>query len=274
MKISVIIPTYNEANHIEECLGSLSTQTYKDYEVIVIDDGSTDKTLSIIKSKKVKAYSQTHLGAGSARNLGSKHAQGEILVFVDADMIVSQNYLEEISKPIINKESKGTFTTNEVVLNYDNIWAKLYNWEYIKEKTKFRIPSNHPQTAKVFRTILKSEFDRVGGYDEVGYGEDWTLSKKLGYNATPTSALVLHKNPSNLGQVFHQSSWVATRTFKLGEFGKVIALIRASLPISFIFAIIGSIRYQNLLYPIFKLVFDFGLFYGIIKYWITGSYAQ
>lgn len=274
MKISVIIPTYNEEENIGECLDSLSTQTYKDYEVIVIDDGSTDKTLSIINSKKVKVYSQEHLGAGSARNLGSKHAKGEILVFVDADMIVSQNYIEEISIPIINYSSKGTFTTNEVVLNYDNIWAKLYNWEYVKEKTKFRIPSNHPKTAKVFRAILKSEFDRVGGYDEVGYGEDWTLSKKLGYNATPTQALVLHKNPSSLGQVFHQSSWVATRTFKLGGLGRAIALIRASLPISLIFSIIGSIKYQNPFYSIFKLVFDLGLFYGIIKYWVTGSYAQ
>jgi len=274
MKISVIIPTYNEENHISECLDSLSTQTYQDYEVIVVDDGSTDKTVSIIKSKRIKVLSQEHLGAGSARNLGSKNAKGEILVFIDADMIVSQNYLEQISKPIIEGNSKGTFTINEVVLNYHNIWAKLYNWEYIKEKTKLRIPSDHPNTAKVFRAILKSEFDRVGGYDEVGYGEDWTLSKKLKFNATSTSALVLHKNPSSLCQVFHQSSWIATRPYKMGGLGRIIALVRASFPFSIVFGIIGLVKYQNLFYPIFKIIYDAGLFYGIIKYWVTGKYAQ
>lgn len=273
-KVSVIIPTYNEEEHISNCLDSLLIQTYKDYEVIVVDDGSTDSTLSQIETKKVKLYQQNHKGAGAARNLGAKNSNGDILVFIDADMIATQDFLKDLVQPIIQGKSKGTFTKNEVVLNYENTWAKLYNWEYVKEKSKYRIPSHHPDKSNVLRAILKTEFNRVGGYNEVGYGEDWTLSNKLGYMATSTQALVLHKNPRNASQVFNQASWIATRNYKAGELGRFIALIRASLPVSLTVGLLNAIKYRHFFYPIFKLVFDFGIFYGIIKFWSTKKYAQ
>src|SRR3972149_5566353 len=101
MKISVIIPTYNETSVIGECLRSLSKQSYKDFEIIVVDDGSTDSTFQSaskfqIPNSKFQILHGEHLGAGAARNLGASHAKGEILVFVDADMTFDRDFLRNL----------------------------------------------------------------------------------------------------------------------------------------------------------------------------------
>jgi len=75
-KISVIIPTYNEEDVINDCLESLARQSYKDMEVVVVDDGSVDKTLAEIRDAKyeIRVFKQKHKGAGAARNLGVRHS--------------------------------------------------------------------------------------------------------------------------------------------------------------------------------------------------------
>ncbi|HEY5600937.1 MAG TPA: glycosyltransferase family A protein, partial [Patescibacteria group bacterium] len=87
---SVIIPTYNEENTISEAVKTLSEQTYKPLEILMVDDGSTDNTLRVISNfqfpiSNFQLLKQNHAGPGKARNLGAQKAKGEILVFVDAD---------------------------------------------------------------------------------------------------------------------------------------------------------------------------------------------
>ena len=89
MKVSIIIPTYNESNVILNCINSLNKQSFSDFEIIVIDDGSTDDTLVKLNSLRLgnlKVIKQTHQGPGAGRNQGVKHSKGEILVFVDSDI--------------------------------------------------------------------------------------------------------------------------------------------------------------------------------------------
>jgi len=97
--ISVIIPTYNEGEDLIKCLESLSRQKGEDFEVIVVDDGSTDGSISKVKDrisdwrlKGLKILNQSHKGAGAARNFGARLARGDILVFVDADMTFGKNF--------------------------------------------------------------------------------------------------------------------------------------------------------------------------------------
>ncbi len=271
MKISVIIPTYNEEKNISDCILSLKKQSDVDFEIICVDDGSTDKTLKILEELDVEVLSQKHQGPAMARNLGAKHAKGKILVFVDADMTFNSNFLRNLSRPIKENKTKGTFSKDEFVSNYDNVWAKCWN---INENLsgKRRIPLNYPDHQKVFRAILKSEFDRVGGFSKGGYTDDYTLSEKLGYEASAAhDSVFYHENPDTLMEVYRQAKWVGKREYKLGILGKYIALARATFIPTLVFGIYKSIKYMEPRFLIFKAVYDHGIFVGIYKMMNTGK---
>lgn len=277
-KVSVVIPVYNEEEVIGGCLRSLVKQTYKDLEIVVVDDGSSDTTSLKIRgaSKKylIKYFKQGHKGPGVARNLGEKKAKGEILVFVDADMTFDKNFIKKLVEPITKGKTKGTFSKEEYVSNWENVWAKSWsiNEGWMKRR---RHPKNYPDEQPVFRAILKSEFDRVEGFEPGGYTDDWTLSRKLGYKAIAAKgAKFYHKNPDNLAEVFGQAKWVGKREYKLGLIGVVFALIRSSLPVSVVIGLIKSVVNVQPAFLIFKVVYDSGIFIGIIEYLITGKGAK
>jgi len=279
MKISVIVPTYNEAETIEDCLASLEKQSYKDFEIIVVDDGSSDQTLSILSKLEISPAEQSpalqenlkliilhqlHKGPGAARNLGTKHSSGEILVFVDADMTFDKNFLKNLVKPIMAGKTKGTFSRHEYVSNWDNPWAKCWNinqnWE-----DKRRHPKNYPDKQKVFRAIVKSEFDKVAGFVSGDYTDDYSLFEKLGYMAdSAPNAIFYHRNPDNLTEIFKQARWIGKRKYKLRKFGYFVAAVRAFFPISILIGIIKSIMNTEPRFLIFKIVYDFGIFVGIL----------
>ena len=277
MKLSVIIPTYNEEKVVGECIVSLDKQTYPDVETIMVDDGSTDGTLDILKALRgkidnLKILKQKHKGPGAARNLGAKEARGDILVFVDADMTFDKNFLKNLVRPIVSGSAKGTFSKYEYVSNWDNIWARCWNLNEGWEEKK-RHPKNYPDTQPVFRALLKKEFDRVGGFDpKAGYMDDWTLSKKLGYEAVSApGAIFYHQNPESLGEIFRQARWIGKRPYKLGLVGNLIALLRASFPVSLIVGLIKSVFSRNFAFLVFKLVYDLGIFIGIIENLVAGK---
>jgi len=271
--VSVIIPTYNEEGAIDACLESLSKQTFKDLEVIVVDDGSTDETL--FKIKGVRLFKQEHKGPGAARNLGAKEAKGEIFVFVDADMTFEPDFIEKLVEPILSGKTKGTFSKEEYVSNWDNIWARCWSinegWEERRRHSK-----RYPDKQKVFRAILKSEFEKAGGFDETrGYNDDWSLSEKLGYKADVVpDAVFYHKNPDTLGEVFEQAKWVAKRKYKLGIFGIIYNLLVYSFPDSIWVGFWKSLFKKEPLFIVFKIVYDFGIFAGILEYFLFGKVSK
>ena len=101
VKISVIIPVYNSEKYLRVCLDSLLNQTFQNFEIICIDDGSTDKSLEILKKyekqdNRFKVLMQTHAGAGAARNLGIKSAGGKYIQFLDSDDYFKPDLLAEM----------------------------------------------------------------------------------------------------------------------------------------------------------------------------------
>ncbi|MDP1728805.1 MAG: glycosyltransferase family 2 protein [archaeon] len=106
MKLSIILPTYNNEKTIEECLKSIFSQKYslKNFEVLFIDGGSSDKTLNIAKKYPVKIIKNPKRNEEAARILGIKKARGEIICFVDADnVLVGDNWIEKMLKPFEDK---------------------------------------------------------------------------------------------------------------------------------------------------------------------------
>lgn len=100
-KISVIVPVYNAENYIERCVDSLLCQSFNDFELILVDDGSTDNSVKIIsnladKHSFIRVFAKENGGAASARNLGIDNARGEYIAFIDADDTVEPTFLEEL----------------------------------------------------------------------------------------------------------------------------------------------------------------------------------
>lgn len=134
MLISIIVPVYNVEKYIRECLDSLINQTYKNIEIIIVDDGSTDKSGEICdeyekKNKNIRVIHKKNEGLGFARNTGLENVNGKFVTFVDSDDYVDNNFVEELYQNIITKNvdicKSGFRRVNDShnilsIRNYDN----------------------------------------------------------------------------------------------------------------------------------------------------------
>ncbi len=142
MKFSIIIPTYNAEQHLTKCLQSIINQTHKDFEAIIVNDGSTDSTESIAKSfvqndSRFKYIVHENHGVSFTRNRGIKIANNEYIVFLDSDDQYCSNYLEEFAKAIKKFPNAGNYwcrfesihidSTNFVVNKTDNVAITIHN---------------------------------------------------------------------------------------------------------------------------------------------------
>ncbi|MGL5235573.1 MAG: glycosyltransferase family 2 protein [Empedobacter falsenii] len=145
--ISIVIPLYNKELYIKKTLEIVLSQTYQNFEIIIIDDGSTDNGPTIVKSfldERIKLISKTNGGVSSARNLGIKNSSFEYIAFLDADDIWLNNHLEEINK-LINDygHEADVFTTNfakkykngNIVINRTDIERGIIN-DYFEKVLK------------------------------------------------------------------------------------------------------------------------------------------
>ena len=113
-KFSIIVPVYNVEQYIKECLDSIINQTYKDYEIIIVNDGTKDKSMDIVKKYKVKTINQENQGISAARNNGVKHAKGEYLLFVDSDDTIEKELLQKLANSLNDKPEVVRFQIQEV----------------------------------------------------------------------------------------------------------------------------------------------------------------
>jgi len=264
--VSVVIASFNEDKHIVLCLDSILKQDYKPLQVIVVDDGSTDNTKKLIRSyPNIKYYRLDHQGTAIARNLGVQHARGDILVFVDADMTFENNFISQLVKPINDNRTKGTFSKMEYVANWNMPLARCWNRNnYPPLPDKLRVPQNINK-GEDFRAVLKSEFMKVQGFDNIGYTDTWTLAKKLGYKpVNAPNAVYYHNNPESYMEVYQSARWIGKRQYKMNKIGSVINIIRSFILISTIKGIIRGFRYHDFTFVPFQIVYDFGLTVGAL----------
>ena len=133
--ITIIIPVYNEEQYLEKCLNSAVNQTYKNIEIILIDDGSTDNSFKIYqKYPQIKVYKQKNEGLSSARNKGLELSKGKYIYFLDADDYIEKNTIEIMHKEIIkNKSDLAISNIYESKLKYQNFNItnnQKYNYLY------------------------------------------------------------------------------------------------------------------------------------------------
>ena len=123
-KVSVIIPVYNRQNYVQECIESILAQTYDNFEIILIDDGSSDRTVAICremaeKDARIKVLEQQHRGVSAARNVGIETANGEYLFFIDSDDVIHPQLIETfVSAMAETKAPMGACRTINVTQQY------------------------------------------------------------------------------------------------------------------------------------------------------------
>jgi len=136
-RITVVIPTYNRAKLLKECLTSLCKQEYKNFEVIVVDDGSKDQTKEIVDSFKknldIKYIFQENKGPACARNLGIKKASGDIVAFIDDDCIASRQWLKAINEAFDGQIGgvEGKIIPNGTVSPFSHCVRNIHGEQYL-----------------------------------------------------------------------------------------------------------------------------------------------
>ena len=124
--ISVVVPLYNKEKSVRTTLESIRAQSYKEWECIVVDDGSTDKSREVAEQFKIedfrfKILSQENAGVSAARNAGIIAAKGEYIAFLDADDIWAPNYLETLAALINDFPDAGLYSLGYVEIDGDEI---------------------------------------------------------------------------------------------------------------------------------------------------------
>ncbi len=191
-KISIIVPAYNCQKYIRQCIDSLIDQTYENIEIIVVDDGSTDQTLEILKSynDKIKLIAQENSGVSVARNRGLKAATGKYCMFVDSDDWID---LDMISQMIQHVQEKVIVRCG-MILEYPN-----------KKEIRNRVQKNTLLTLKQVQDLFVHTYDLSGPVcqllkreelknlfqEDISYGEDFLFNYR---NYGESEVLLLKDN--------------------------------------------------------------------------------
>lgn len=169
--ISIIITAYNAEKTIERCLNSILDTKYNDYEIILVNDGSTDNTESVIQlfaSEKIKYFSKENTGVADSRNFGIEKAKGEYITFVDSDDYVDNNYFEDLDKYIQN--DVDIIKRKGIIVSTKDVKPKIEDTNS-KNKQKIEgISLNDKQ--KVGGIALKTEQKIEGATFDITTGEE------------------------------------------------------------------------------------------------------
>lgn len=151
-KVSVIIPTYNMAEYVCQAIDSVLAQTYDDFEIIVVNDGSTDNTEEVLKkyesNKKIKIINQSNKGLACSRNAGIKHSKGEYIAWLDADDIWRKDFLEIAVKQLERYK--------EISVVHSNVYRFKDNVNDAKSRTLNFNLSNITENALIEKILLGS----------------------------------------------------------------------------------------------------------------------
>ncbi|SHJ09898.1 Glycosyl transferase family 2 [Mesonia phycicola] len=181
---SVVIPLYNKETHIKNTLQDVLDQNFKDFEVIIVNDGSTDKSVSIVEKftdTRIKLFHQDNQGAAAARNYGIEQASAKHIALLDADDMWKNNHLEEFYKSLQKFPDAGVYcNAYQLKLRSNFTHNASYNLENLKEiqlvKDYFKASCIHPLIMTSGVAFKKQKFFDVGGFDpKIISGQDIDL---------------------------------------------------------------------------------------------------
>ena len=187
MRYSVIIPVYNRPDEVDELLQSLTAQYFKDFEVVVVEDGSSipckEVTDRYIDRLNIKYFSKPNSGPGQTRNYGAERSEGEYLIILDSDVILPERYFDAIEAELLASPADAfggpdrahdSFTDIQKAINYS--MTSFFTTGGIRGGKK-KMDKFYPRSFNM--GVRRTVYETLGGFSKMRFGEDIDFSIRI-----------------------------------------------------------------------------------------------
>ena len=220
MKYSIIVPVFNRPNEVDELLESLCQQTVKDFEVLIVEDGSQRDSLAVVEKYAgkldVKYFKKPNSGPGQSRNYGAERASGNWLIILDSDVVLPKGYMESVEKGLSATTTNGqiaawggpdashpSFTPIQKAISYS--MTSFFTTGGIRGG-KAKLDKFYPRSFNM--GIRRDVYQQLGGFSKMRFGEDIDFSYRIveaGYRPVLIpEAWVWHKRRTDFRKFFRQ----------------------------------------------------------------------
>lgn len=266
MFYSVIIPVYNRPEEVGELLQSLTTQQFRQFEVVIVEDGSSLPCKTIVDkytdTLDIQYFYKDNSGPGQTRNYGAAHSKGDYLIFLDSDVIVPPGYFEAIEKELNQQpadafggpdKAHSSFTAIQKAINYS--MTSFFTTGGIRGGKK-KMDKFYPRSFNM--GIRREAFQNLNGFSKMRFGEDIDLSIRIfsaGYSCRLfPDAWVYHKRRTDFRKFFRQvyNSGIARINLykKYPDSLKIVHLLPAAFTVGFIVLVIAGLFSPWFLLPV------------------------
>ena len=256
MKYSFIIPVYNRPDEVDELLDSLTRQTIRDFEVVVVEDGSSVPCKEVVDKYADRLtlhyYNKANSGPGQTRNYGVERANGEYMLILDSDCILPEKYLEMVEADLLSQKADAfggpdraheSFTDVQKAINY--AMTSFFTTGGIRGGKK-KLDKFYPRSFNM--GVRKDVYQALGGFSKMRFGEDIDFSIRIfkgGYQCRLfPEAWVWHKRRTDLKKFFKQvhNSGIARINLykKYPESLKLVHVLPALFTLGVVFLLLAS----------------------------------
>lgn len=287
MYFSVIIPVYNRPSEVFEMLTSLSNQSFKDFEVILVEDGSSDRSDKIvagIQSKiPINYFFQKNQGQGFARNFGMNQANGEFFVILDSDVILPEDYLSVLKNAILTRNLDAFGGPDAAASDFSNLqkamdFAMTSFWTTGGIRGKLKDPSKY-QARGFNMGVSRKVFESIGGFLDPNRGEDieWSIRiKKAGFKLELVEeAFVYHKRKNTLKSFAKQAFSFGRNRVNVSRFHPEAIKLVHWMPTFFLLFLV-SIVVNAIFFRVFMIphLLIFGTWAALVIYQASWKYKS
>lgn len=231
MFFSVIIPVFNRPDELRELLVSLTNQTYRNFEVVVIDDGSTNKADGVVAEfashLSIRYFFKTNSGQGFTRNFGFERATGDYFVIFDSDALIPPHYFAAVSQQLNMNwidayggpdAAHPDFTPIQKAISYS--MTSVFTTGGIRGSKKNLGGTYHPRSFNM--GLSRAVWEKIGGYKLSRMGEDIEFAIRIIDNGFTTGlipgAFIYHKRRTNFGQFFRQTRFFGRARINISRY--------------------------------------------------------
>ena len=278
MVYSVIVPVYNRPDEIDELLESLTQQSFKDFEVIIVEDGSEERCEEIIKNYhnrlSIRYYYKENSGQGFSRNYGFEKANGDYYVVFDSDCLIPPDYFEKVNQFLASNpvdcwggpdKAHPSFTNVQKAISYS--MTSFLTTGGIRGRKK-HLGTFHPRSFNM--GISKEVFEKTGGYKITRMGEDIEFSIRILENGFTSvlipDAYVYHKRRTNLKQFYKQLHFFGRARINIHRFYPDELKAVHFFPVIFLIGILVGLILIPLNFSLASVILGTYLIYGSLLF--------